>query len=541
MDDEIPGGQAAGARHLGRRELLRMGGVAGMAAALAGPLAACSSPSGTGNTTQAAGSRRRGGTLRMGVLGGSSSDTVTASAAVGPPDFARLAALYNTLLSLDSTGNVVPVLAESIESNADASVYTLRLKKDVTFHNGKTLTAQDVIYSLQRVMTNHYVAAPQLSTVNFRNITVMDPLTLRFTLDQPSVLFKLGLAAQGGPVNIVPVGYNPKAPVGTGPFKYSSFTPGQQSTFVRNPDYFMHGLPYLDSLQIIDYPDADARFNAFISGQVDAIDAVPTAQIVSLKGRSALKLLQARTGLALVNYFRVDVPPFTDPRVRLALKLIMDRPKMIQVAGAGYGTLGGDVLGKYFPSYDSSLPQRSQDLDQARSLLKQAGQSGMTLQLATADFAAGATEQATLLAQFASAAGFTINLNQTTEANLFGTKYAAAGSAGSWTFAQDFWSGADYLYQASLNMAKGATVNETHFSNARYNDLFAQANATADNTKRYELIHEMQVIDYNDGGLLLPYFGTIFDAYASKFTGFQPAGVSGYSFDDYNFSGVALT
>ena len=540
MDDVIADGPGSGPRQLSRRNLLRLGGIAGSAAALGVPLASCSSSSGTNSAKQSASSRRRGGTLRMGVLGGSSSDTVTASAAVGPPDFARLAALYNTLLGFDRTGNIIPVLAESVESNANASVYTLRLRKGVTFHNGKTLTAQDVIYSLQRIMANHYVAAPQLSAVNFHNITVMDPLTLRFKLDKPSVLFKVGLAAQGGPVNIVPVGYDPKAPVGTGPFKYSSFTPGQQSTFVRNPDYFVSGQPYLDSLKIIDYPDPDARFNAFISNQLDAIDAVPTAQIASLKGRSGLELLTAKTGLALVNYFRVDVPPFTDPRVRLALKLIMDRPKMIEVAGAGYGTLGDDVLGKYFPSYDTSLAQRHQDLDQARSLLKKAGQSDMTLQLATGNFTAGATEQAALLAQFASAAGFTITQNQTTEANLFGKKYAAAGSAGSWTFAQDFWSGADYLYQASLNMAKGSTVNETHFSNARYNDLFAEANATADNAKRYELIHEMQVIDYNDGGLLLPYYGTIFDAYSSRFTGFQPAGVSGYSFGDYDFSRVAL-
>ena len=524
-------------RQWSRRDLLRAGGLLG-SAALTGPmLAACGSSSGG---TSSPGKLQRGGTLRMGVLGGSSSDTVTASAAVAPPDFARLSALYNKLADLDKDGNIVPVLAESIESNPDASVYTIRLRQGVTFHNGKTLTPQDVIYSLQRVVSNSYVAAPQLSAVNFNNIAIMDPLTLRLTLDQPSVLFKMGISAQGGPVNIVPVGYNPAAPVGTGPFKYKSFTAGQQSTFVRNPDYFLSGLPYLDTLQIIDYPDADARFNAFISGQLDAIDAVPTAQITSLKARSGITLLEAVTGLALVNYMRLDVPPFNDPRVPQALKLIMDRPKMIEVAGAGYGAQGDDVLGKYFPSYDTSLPQRHQDLDQARYLLKQAGQSGMTLQLETGDFTAGATEQAALLAQFASAAGFTINLNQTTEANLFGTRYAAAGYANSWTFSQDFWSGADYLYQASLNMAKGASVNETHFSNAQYNALFTEANSTADDARRYELIHQMQVIDYDEGGLLLPYYGTIFDAYSTKFTGFEPAGVSGYSFSDYDFSRVAL-
>jgi peptide/nickel transport system substrate-binding protein len=511
-------------------------GVAGTAGLLA--VAGCSSNQISPSAAVASSKPRVGGTLRVGILGGSSSDTVQASAPVGVPDFARLASLYNPLATLDVNGNVVPVLAESIDVSPDASVYTIRLRQGVTFHNGRPLTPQDVIFSLHRIVSQHLDAATTLTGLNFHNIKVMDSHTLRITLDRPSVLFNLAIAAQGSPVNIVPVGYNPKKPIGTGPFKFQSFTPGQRSVFVRNPNYFKQGLPYLDTLEIIDYPDANARFNAFISGQLDAIDAVPTAQLPTLKGHSGSAVLQASTGLALTNYMRTDVAPFNDPDVRLAMKLMVDRQKMIEVAGAGLGSLGDDVWGKGFPSYDSGLPQRKQDIDQAKFLLKKGGHDGMTVQLSTANFSAGATEQAALMAQFASAAGFKININQTSEANLFGKNYVSSGYKTSWPFAQDFFSGGDYLYQAGLTMAKGAQYNETHFSNTKFDALFTEANSTADNAKRYDLIHEMQQIDYITGGWIISYYGVVIDAYSTRFTGFQHAAKTGYSFNNYDFSAV---
>ena len=353
-----------------RRELLRAGGIVAAVGTVL-PIAACTSSS---PRSEAAGSQAshhlvRGGTLRMGTLGGSSSDSIVASVASAVPDFARLPSLYNTLLALDENSNIVPSLAESVESTPDASTYTIRLRQGATFHNGKTVTAEDVLFTFQRIKSQDLGPAPQLSVLNLNNAKALDARTVRVKLDSPSVLFQYALAAQGAPIEIVPVGYNPKAPVGTGPFKYQSFTPGQESTFVRNPDYFVSGLPYLDTLQIIDYPDADARFDAFRSGQLDAIDIVPASQISELKGLPGIGLLQAHTGLAPVNYMRTDAAPFNDARVRLAMKLIVDRPKMIAIAGDGYATLANDVLGKFFPSYDTSLPQRHQDLDRRHRVL----------------------------------------------------------------------------------------------------------------------------------------------------------------------------
>jgi peptide/nickel transport system substrate-binding protein len=515
---------------ISRRDFMRLSGAVGGVALLA----AC----GAGSLALASPSAKpkRGGTLRIGILGGSSSDTIEADAAVGTPDYARIAALYNTLTTFDENANIVPVLAESVEYDSTGTIYTIRLRQGVTFHNGKPLTPADVIFTFQRIISKGLAGAPALSGVNFNNIKTLDPLTLQLTLDHPSVLLKLGFANYF--IQIVPVGYDPKNPIGTGPFKFQSFTPGQQSTFIRNENYFDSPKPYLDSLEIVDFPDATARLNAFTTGQLDAIDSVASAQVSALKAQSQINLLTASTGLAIVNYMRCDAAPFNDVRVRQAMQLIMDRPKMIEVAGDGQGTLGDDVLGKYFPSYDTSLPQRHQDLDKARSLLQQAGHSGMTVQLTTADFISGSTEQAALLAQFASAAGFTITLNTTTEGNIFGSNYVSSNYAGSWLFSQDFITGADYLYNASLSLITGALYNETHFSNPQFDKLYQQANATPDDAMRYEIIHEMQQIDYNEGGYLIPYYDSVTDAHSKKFAGFQTASKVGYSFNDYDFSGV---
>jgi peptide/nickel transport system substrate-binding protein len=236
----------------------------------------------------------------------------------------------------------------------------------------------------------------------------------------------------------------------------------------------------------------------------------------------------------VTTYFRVDQAPFKDVRVRQAMKLIIDRQQMLKVAGGGYGTIGNDLFGKFFPGYNDSLPQREQDIDQAKSLLKQAGADSVTVELVTADVATGMVEQAQVLSQQAKAAGVTINVKQVTSAEIYGSSFL------SWPFSQDYWYGKDYLYQMSLNSISTASDNEDHFNNPAYDKLYQQANATADPAKRQEIIHEMQKIDYDEGGYLIPYYGNIVDAFRSTVSGLLPAGKVGLPLGSYNFENASL-
>ena len=122
---------------------------------------------------------------------------------------------------------------------------------------------------------------------------------------------------------IVPVDYDPNNPVGTGPFRFGSFTPGEQSRFPANPNYWVEGEPHVDELVIIDFPDDTARVNALLSGQVQAMDNLPLGQLRVVEANPELKALVASTGAWLPFTMRVDHPPFDDVRVRQALRLIV--------------------------------------------------------------------------------------------------------------------------------------------------------------------------------------------------------------------------
>ena len=136
---------------------------------------------------------------------------------------------------------------------------------------------------------------------------------------------------------IVPVGYDPAKPVGTGAFMFESFTAGQQSVFKKFPNYWQNGKPYVDTLTIIDFTDDTARVNALLGGQVDAIDNLPTGQIQQVQGNSSLKVLISQTGQWQPFTMRIDQAPFNDVRVRQAMRLIVNRPQMVEQVLSGPG------------------------------------------------------------------------------------------------------------------------------------------------------------------------------------------------------------
>jgi peptide/nickel transport system substrate-binding protein len=175
-----------------------------------------------------------------------------------------------------------------------------------------------------------------------------------------------------------------------------------------------------------------------------------------------------------------------------------------------------------------------QDIAQAKSLLKKAGQENMTVQLVTSPVTTGTVAMATVLQQQAKAAGVTINLKQVDPSTFFGPNYLH------WTFSQDFYGYSPYLAQVAQSMLPTSPFNETHWSLPRYVSLYHQANATADPALRREIEHEMQLIDFTEGGYILPAFIDSLDAYSTKITGYsavrtgQP--LSGFDFEYFSIS-----
>ncbi len=513
---------------ISRRRFLS--GAAGVVALVGtgGLLEACaassSSPSSTASSSiipastpsAAPPSAKSGGILRVGIVGGSAKDSLDAHNPVTHPDEARVIQLYEPLATRNPKFEIENVLAEEITPSADATKWTIRLRQGVEFHDGKTLGAEDLIYTLQRIIdpSAPTAGASGLSMLDPKGMKMLDERTVELTLLYPYAILDDSLAQYA--LGIVPAGYTPDKPVGTGPFKFKSFTPGQQSEFDRHPNYWRPGQPYADGVVLIDFPDDTARVNALLGGEVHAIDALPPGQMSVIEASGRAKVLNSETGAWLPFTMRVDRPPFDDVRVRQAFRLIVDREQMIQQALAGLGHLGNDLYAPYDQAYASQLPQRQQDLEQAKSLLKAAGRDRITVELQTAPVAAGIVEAAQVFAQQAKGAGVTVKVNKLDSGVFYGDNYLK------WDFAQDFWFTRDYLPQTANGSLPEAPYNETHWADEKWISLVTEARKTTDAAKRKEILHEAQQIEYETGGYIIWGFNNQIDAYSNDIEGFEP-------------------
>ncbi len=359
---------------------------------------------------------------------------------------------------------------------------------------------------------------------------VMDKLTLKVPMKVPYSTF-----IQVQPtwfLPIIPVGYNPNKPNGTGPFKITSFSP-QQTVFERNPNYWQAPKPYLDKVIMIEYADETAMVNALLGGTVDTVSLLSSDEIAALQSQGKKIVISPGGGM---NPFTMNtqVAPFNDVRVRQAMRLLVDRKQMLDLVFKGNGTLGNDVTSIWDPAYDTTIPQRVQDIAQAKSLLKAAGRENLTVELVTADIAMGVVNTAQVFAQQAQAAGVTVNLRKTTVTDFYGPQFLK------YPFAFDYWGFQYYLPQVASELLPSSPYPESHWDNPQTNKLYKEALATVDETKRTAIAHEMQLIDHDQGGLIIPYFPPVVDSYNPNLQGVIPSKI-GASWNNFDFKSYWLS
>ncbi|TGN66724.1 ABC transporter substrate-binding protein [Nocardioides eburneiflavus] len=499
--------------------MLRYSGVSAAAVAGSGLLAACGGDGDGGGGGGGGGPQRSGGILIHGATGGGSKDTLDPHAPVQAADIARCNNLYEPLLFWNNNYELEPALAESVEPSADAVTWTIKMRGGVTFHNGKTVTADDAWKSIQRVANPKapLSAGGQLSQIiDFQSSKVVDETTLELVLNTPYAILDSLLAEYT--LGIIPGGeFDPSNPVGTGAFAYKSFEAGKTSTFTRYADYWGDAA-FVDELQIQDFADDSSKVNALQSGQIHTVDNLPYNLIDTIKGAGGGVLI-AEGGQWVPFTMRVDQAPFNDVKVRQAMRLIVDRQQMIDQTLSGYGTLGNDMYAPLDVAYASDLPQREQDIDQAKSLLASAGAEGLQVELFTGDdIGSVAVPAANLFAEQAKAAGVDVKVTKKTP--FYDDNYL------SYTFAQDFWNTRNYIPQAVVGTFppdQGGTYNETHWDNQEHRDLVNAAAQETDEAKRAELLHDAQEIEYNEGGLIIWGFRQQVDGYGANVQGLEPS------------------
>ncbi|WP_367318193.1 ABC transporter substrate-binding protein [Streptomyces sp. HUAS ZL42] len=479
--------------------LRRRGFLAATGAASIGALAltGCGNSGSEGSDAKGDSTPKRGGRLRAAFAGGGASETLDPHLANLFADAARAKALYDKLADYSADLSAQPRLAERWEPNKTLDRWQVTLRK-ATFHDAKPVTATDVLYSYRRIADpkQAFRAKASLEPIDLDASRATGERSIEFVLKRPTAEFPNVLAAFGA--YIVPENASDfdKKPVGSGPFRFVSFAPGRSAVFRRYDDYW-EGAPHLHELEFVVANEESARVNALLGGQVEYAHELNPTTARAHEGEGQIEIVRLRGSAMQAFCMKTDRAPFDDKRVREAFFLIADRKELVDGALSGAGVIGNDLFGKGYEYYADSLPQREQDLDKARALLKQAGAENLKVTLDTSAVAAGFTEAASIFRDQAKKAGVTVDVKM--------------GSKDSY-WADILDNGTLCCYRSgampieahiSQRLLTGSTTNATKWEHKDFDALYQQAQSTRDKTERAAVYERMQRRLYTEGGFLI--------------------------------------
>ena len=502
---------------------------------LGGVLAACgSSPSSSSSGKKStAGS---GATINVGII--------TPAAAINPvtvADQGGLDMLGQTgeyLCFSDQTLTLQPQLATSWTPNSTADVWTFKIRQGVKFSNGHALTADDVVYTY-KLQTDAKTGGSALSAFGGvlipSGVVKVDDYTVAFHLEAPNGNFPYLTSSDNYNMIILPSGYDPakwqSSFIGTGPFVLKSYTTNSGATFVRNDSYWgPKAKPAGTNFTF--YATQTPGISALASGTIDVLGqfSVTGGEQLLSGGYNVIKLKSsAHRELSM----RCDVAPFTDARVRQAIALTLDRPAIISALFKGYADLGNDSpFAPVFPSTNTSVAQRVQDIAKAKSLLTAAGHPhGFSTQLIGNDVLE-IPQYGQIVAQSAKAIGVDIAVKMESSSVYYGKA----------TFGNSDWLDAtmslvDYGHRSVPNVfltaplqtinAKTGTGswNAAHFSNAQYDKLAAQYIAAIDLSTQKSVAGQIETLLLDQTPIIYSYFYNYLTATAKNVSGAYPTAI----------------
>ena len=444
---------------------------------------------------------KRGGVFRTAVRGGATSDSLAGSALLDTHNIMASWSCRNNLTEIAPDGSVVGELAESWEASSDATVWVFKLRKGVEFHNGKTLDAQDVIYSINDHRGPDSKSGGSGAVASIDDIKADGNDTVVFTLSGGSADFPFLMADYH--LTIVPAGTSDwDAGMGTGPYTLTAWDPGVRFAGKRNPNYFKEGRPYFDGVEILNVGDVTARMNALRTDEVDAIEEPDLQTVDRIASVPGISVKEVGGTKHFTFPMLSDIAPFDNNDVRLALKYGIDRESILQSVLKGHGYLGNDhPIGSSQRYFAGDIPIREYDPDKAKHHLKKAGMDSLDIKLHAGDIYAGGMDNAVLYQAHAAKAG--INMEVVREP-----------TDGYWSnvwmkkpFSVCYWGGrptSDWMFSTAY--AADAAWNDTRWKHAKFNELLVAARAELDDAKRRQMYHDMQMICRDEGAVVIPVF-----------------------------------
>ena len=483
----------------------------GISASVAGTIIA-------GSPVAVAETPKRGGRIRAAAGAHGPDDTLDPARFNSVINYGRGEQFYNGLTRIDGSLVARPDLAESWEPNGNATEWVFRLRKGVEFHTGKSLDAEDALYSIQRHLDKEVGSGAKAFVENVAEGIVENKHTVRFKLKGPDADFPVILGTYQ--MKIVPAGTtNFSTAPGTGPFKLKEFKPGVRSLAHRFENYWEEGRPYLDEIEWFSISDHSARVNALLAGDISMMSGLDPKAIARIDRSAGVRVVNTKAGQYTNFAMMTDRPPTDNNELRLAIKHLQNRERILKLIYKGNGMLGNDQpISPVDPMYCDEMPMRAFDPDKAKHHLKKAGMEGATIKVHTSEVAGtGAIEQALLLQREASKIGLTVQVQRDP-----GDGYWSA----TWGKKPIFMSGWNMRPTANIMMTlaftSDAAWNEARWKNSRFDELLTLGRASLDPVQRKNIYCEAQTLIHETGGVAIPCFIDYLDAMSDKVKGFQP-------------------
>lgn len=457
---------------------------------------------------------KKGGSFVQAITGGSTTDSLDPATHAANWSINVEMQLRNCLVEVDHNFQPIPELAESWESTPDAKKWIFNLRKDVEFHDGKTLDAEDVIFSLNhhRGQDSKSGAKPYLEPVTSINADGKHRVIIELSGGNADFPFIMG------DYHLTIFKAGTKGPefekgIGTGGYMLQTWEPGITAITKRNPNYWKPGRAHFDKVETLHIADVNARTNALKTGQIHHMDRCDRKTLHLLKKSKGIEIISLTGTMHFTLPMITTIKPYDDNNVRLGLKYAIDREDMVKRILNGYGETGNDhpiaSVNRYFAK---DLPKRQYDPDKARFYIKKAGMIDHTFNLHTAEAAfAGAPDAAILYSEHAKKAGIKIKVVREPDDGYWSNVWTKK------EFCMCYWSGRpaeDMMF--SVAYAAGAPWNDTKWEHKRFNELLTTARAELNEKKRAEMYAEMQLICKDEGGTIVPMFAQIVEASSEK-------------------------
>ena len=447
---------------------------------------------------------KRGGHLRVAKGHGQTTDTLDPGQWENGYMLALGFGIHGFLTEVAPDGSLAPELAESWEASDDAVVWRFKIRQGVTFHDGKPLTVEDVVASINHHRGEDSTSAAGPIVEPIQEITTEGGDTVVFTLnggnaDFPFILsdYHLAICPASGD------GIDWKSGNGCGAYKLKNFTPGVSSEFERDPNHWRDDVGWFDSVEMLAIVDQNARTTALVSGDVHAIDRVDL-KAAGLLARNESVEIQSVAGTQHYTFaMSTNKDPYTDNNIRQALKYAINREELVEKILFGFGSVGNDhPIGQGQRFFNSELEQKTYDPDQAKWYLKQAGMDSLSVALHTSEAAfSGATDAGVLFQNSAKEAGIELNVVREPKDGYWSDVWMKD------PFTAVYWGGRpveDQMFATAYQC--GAAWNDSFWCNDRFDELLVSARAELDEDKRRQMYWEMQDIVANQGGVVIPMF-----------------------------------